>query len=97
MSSVSVAGAIPAAYLTAADAAVDVMLLTYGCCCCYCYCCCCCQVVWDDSMARMFVLPTASRPLGLLYRANRAQVDFDSPTGAARGVCLGVCVWNQCI
>jgi hypothetical protein len=34
-------------------------------------------------MARIFVLPTASRPLGLLYRANRAQVDFDSPTGAA--------------
>jgi hypothetical protein len=36
-------------------------------------------------MARMFVLPTASRPLGLLYRANKAQVDFDSPTGAALG------------
>ncbi|KAF6253597.1 hypothetical protein COO60DRAFT_401567 [Scenedesmus sp. NREL 46B-D3] len=39
------------------------------------------KVVWDDSMARIFVLPTASRPLGLLYRANKAQVDFDSPTG----------------
>ncbi|WIA31523.1 hypothetical protein OEZ86_002415 [Tetradesmus obliquus] len=39
------------------------------------------KVVWDDSLARMFVLPTAARPLGLLYRANRAQVDFANPTG----------------
>jgi hypothetical protein len=40
-------------------------------------------VVWDDSLARIFVLPTAGRPLGLLYRANKAQVDFANPTGAA--------------
>jgi hypothetical protein len=37
--------------------------------------------VWDDSLARIFVLPTAVRPLGLLYRANKAQVDFGNPTG----------------
>ncbi len=51
-------------------------------------CCCCCvhvcirvQVVWDDSTPRLFVVPTGSRPLGLLFRANKGQVDFEGATG----------------
>lgn len=41
------------------------------------------QVVWDDSILRLFVVPTGNRPLGLLYRANKGQVDFDGAVGTA--------------
>lgn len=39
------------------------------------------QVVWDDSTTRLFVVPTGTRPLGLLFRANKGQVDFEGVTG----------------
>lgn len=39
------------------------------------------QVVWDDSIMRLFVVPTGSRPLGLLFRANKGQVDFEGALG----------------
>jgi len=48
----------------------------------FCLCCICVlQVVWDDSILRLFVVPTGNRPLGLLYRANKGQVDFDGAVG----------------
>ncbi|KAF8070864.1 hypothetical protein HT031_000945 [Scenedesmus sp. PABB004] len=40
------------------------------------------KVVWDDSMPRVFVVPGAPRPLGLLFRANRGQADYANPLGA---------------
>jgi hypothetical protein len=39
------------------------------------------QVVWDDSITRLFVLPTGNRPLGLLFRANKGQVDLEGAIG----------------
>lgn len=39
------------------------------------------KVVWDDELPRIFILPTGGRPLGLMYRATRGQVDFSSPQG----------------
>lgn len=42
---------------------------------------CAVQVVWDDRLMRLFVLPTGSRPLGLLFRANKGQVDFEGVLG----------------
>jgi hypothetical protein len=39
------------------------------------------QVVWDDSIMRLFVVPTGSRPLGLLFRASKGQVDFEGAVG----------------
>jgi hypothetical protein len=42
------------------------------------------QVVWDDSTPRLFVVPTGSRRLGLLFRANKGQVDFEGATGVTR-------------
>lgn len=39
------------------------------------------RVVWDDSITRLFVLPTGKRPLGLLFRANKGQVDVEGAIG----------------
>lgn len=46
------------------------------------------QVVWDDSIMRLFVVPTAVRPLGLVFRAIKGQVDFETPLGE-RGTLYG--------
>lgn len=39
------------------------------------------QVVWDDSIMRLFVVPTAAHALGLVFRAIKGQVDFETPVG----------------
>lgn len=46
-----------------------------------CWCPCAAQVVWDDSIMRLFVVPTAGRALGLVFRAIKGQVDFEAPLG----------------
>jgi hypothetical protein len=54
-------------------------------------------VVWDDSTPRLFVVPTGTRPLGLLFRAKKGQVDFEGATGATRqGLsCLNISMFDQ--
>lgn len=57
--------------------------------------CACCilslQVVWDDSIMRLFVVPTAARALGLVFRAIKGQVDFEAPVGEC------VAYWRGCM
>lgn len=45
-------------------------------------------MVWDDSITRLFVLPTGNRPLGLLFRANKGQVDLEGVIGEQWGCCV---------
>ncbi|KAI8474429.1 MAG: hypothetical protein J3K34DRAFT_518168 [Monoraphidium minutum] len=39
------------------------------------------RVVWDDSVPRLWMMPNAARPLGLLFRAHKGQAEFTVPAG----------------
>lgn len=40
--------------------------------------------MWDDATPRVWLLPNSSRPLGLVFGADRGQADFTFPTGGCR-------------
>ncbi|GBF89575.1 hypothetical protein Rsub_02293 [Raphidocelis subcapitata] len=39
------------------------------------------RVVWDDATPRLWLLPGAPRPLGLVFPAHKGQADFGAPAG----------------
>lgn len=39
------------------------------------------QVVWDDSVPRMWMLPNAARPIGLVYKAHKGLAEYGQPAG----------------